>query len=1064
MLSARYRSLAARPLAVFAALSMIATTLMLVAAEPASAVSFVVDSTADVSDANPGDGICATGGGQCTLRAAIEETNAIAGMDVVEVPAGTYLLDGQLVIEDSLFLTGSGAGTTILDGQGSTEVLRTKTVETLVCDAAKDRIASYDRNGQRNPSYTGVGSGGLELPQAMTESSSGKGFDIFVAGFTSGIHRYDAQTGSPEGVFVGPNGGGSPLGATDLVFAPPSVADGGLLVTSFQPGGGIRRFNSATGAYIDDFIPAGSGGLAFPNSIAIEGGDIYVTSTGTDEVLRYDGTTGAFVDDFVAAFSGGLSTPRNLLFHDGSLYVASEDNNKVLRYNGATGAFIETFVDSGSGGLDGPLTMDFGPDGSFYVLSKNTDQVLRYDGSTGDFIDVFIEDGDVFLDSPSCFMFRDFFGDGPIVNISGLTLSNGQTVQAGGPTSGLMVDRGSAVTMSDSRIRDNTSSSFGGGIQNWGILTLRRVEVTGNALPEGGGGQTSQGGGIFNSGNLDIEDSLIYDNYATRGGGISNVNDGSIDLINSTISGNRANGAGGGIRNVGDARIDITFSTITGNRANEPGGAGEPDRFGGGIFNKAPAIVQMGNSILAGNEDNRFSGHADSSPDCYNLALFDVDLQPDNIIGVVNGNCVLPAAAGLQSGTDGAPLDPQLAPIAFNGAATRTHRLLPSSPAIDANLGGSSSTFYDCDDHDQRQQPRPIDGDIDGFEVCDLGAYEYQPPNDGDGLSPAIEDLAPNGGDGNSDGIPDRLQPSVASLPNAADGEYVTLVASEGSVLSDVAAVADPSGGSLPPMVLFPIGNFSFEVTANPTATVELLLPAGVTVDDYYKFGGEPGDPTDHWYLFANDGTTGAIILPNKVVLKFVDGDRGDDDLTVNGVVVEPGGPTVPDSDEDGLSDDDEVNIHGTDPLDADTDNDGLEDGAEVLTYATDPLDPDTDDDGLVDGLEVAAGVDPLDDDSDDDGVRDGLDVDVVRGVVQSLDDAAFKAPGHRKAIEARLESIEKKIAKAKYAVARRKLVRLRAHVNGCGTTPDRNDWIRDCEAQILVHALVDSMIANVGG
>ena len=58
------------------------------------------------------------------------------------------------------------------------------------------------------------------------------------------------------------------------------------------------------------------------------------------------------------------------------------------------------------------------------------------------------------------------------------------------------------------------------------------------------------------------------------------------------------------------------------------------------------------------------------------------------------------------------------------------------------------------------------------------------------------------------------------------------------------------------------------------------------------------------------------------------------------------------DSDDDGLSDGDEVNTHGTDPNDADSD-DGLDDGDEVTTHGTDPNDADSDDDGLSDGHEV---------------------------------------------------------------------------------------------------------------
>jgi hypothetical protein len=86
------------------------------------------------------------------------------------------------------------------------------------------------------------------------------------------------------------------------------------------------------------------------------------------------------------------------------------------------------------------------------------------------------------------------------------------------------------------------------------------------------------------------------------------------------------------------------------------------------------------------------------------------------------------------------------------------------------------------------------------------------------------------------------------------------------------------------------------------------------------------------------------------------------------------------DTDDDGLTDDDEENIHDTDPLDPDTDDDGLTDGEEVNDTKTDPLDPDTDDDCVKDGAEVDAGTDPLDKtstppgadcDTDDDGLTD---------------------------------------------------------------------------------------------
>ena len=65
------------------------------------------------------------------------------------------------------------------------------------------------------------------------------------------------------------------------------------------------------------------------------------------------------------------------------------------------------------------------------------------------------------------------------------------------------------------------------------------------------------------------------------------------------------------------------------------------------------------------------------------------------------------------------------------------------------------------------------------------------------------------------------------------------------------------------------------------------------------------------------------------------------------------------DTDDDGVSNLDEIELE-TDPQIQDTDDDGLTDGEEVNTYLTDPLLEDTDGDGLNDGFEVRYGLDPL--------------------------------------------------------------------------------------------------------
>ncbi|HZO29184.1 MAG TPA: choice-of-anchor Q domain-containing protein [Chloroflexota bacterium] len=107
-------------------------------AMPVLAATFFVNSTIDAVDANPGDGICATAGRQCTLRAAVMEANALAGPDTIRVPAGVYALSipttpqeddaspigqaidasGDLDITDDLTLGGVNAKDVVVDANG----------------------------------------------------------------------------------------------------------------------------------------------------------------------------------------------------------------------------------------------------------------------------------------------------------------------------------------------------------------------------------------------------------------------------------------------------------------------------------------------------------------------------------------------------------------------------------------------------------------------------------------------------------------------------------------------------------------------------------------------------------------------------------------------------------------------------------------------------------------------------------------------------------------------------------------------------------------------------------
>jgi len=184
------------------------------------------------------------------------------------------------------------------------------------------------------------------------------------------------------------------------------------------------------------------------------------------------------------------------------------------------------------------------------------------------------------------------------------------------------------------------------------------------------------------------------------------------------------------------------------------------------------------------------------------------------------------------------------------------------------------------------------------YVLADYGGLyvlEY-PVDDDDGQSDETEDGAPNNGDGNNDGIPDSEQSNVVSLPNSEDGSYLTLEAPAGIALVDVQATPNPSPGDTPAGASFPVGFLDFAIegiSPGEAVAVTIILHGGETVDAYYKYGPEPGNPADHWYEFDYDGTTGAEFLSDRIVLHLVDGQRGDADLAADGVIVDPGAPAV---------------------------------------------------------------------------------------------------------------------------------------------------------------------------
>jgi len=121
---------------------------------------------------------------------------------------------------------------------------------------------------------------------------------------------------------------------------------------------------------------------------------VFVTSRNTHEVKLYNLATGAFVKNFVAAGSGGLSYPQEVVWHpDGFLLVSGRGNSAVKKYDGATGAYLGNFTTGYT--LDNPTKMTVWRDSLLYISQWGATQnkVVRFDLKTGEFVDEFTSIG-----------------------------------------------------------------------------------------------------------------------------------------------------------------------------------------------------------------------------------------------------------------------------------------------------------------------------------------------------------------------------------------------------------------------------------------------------------------------------------------------------------------------------------------------------------------------------------------------------------------------------------------------------------------------------------------------
>jgi hypothetical protein len=292
----------------------------------------------------------------------------------------------------------------------------------------------------------------------------------------------------------------------------------------------------------------------------------------------------------------------------------------------------------------------------------------------------------------------------------------GATVQL----TGMMIYRGSGTGL------------VPGGIQNSGSLTLNDVRIFNNSSDHGTAGilnddnawlvmvrvglEHNQGReGLMNLGTAIVLESWITGTRGATSAGVANA--GTLLMERSLIAGNEGYGIANYRVSARSQTTVLTNVTVSGNSA-----AGVQANGGQMILTHVTVAANPKEGLLvtAGLAALRNSIVATNGSDC--SVFGDGDLSAFHSL-LADASC-----AGASWPTNLIGVDPKLSALTGAAAANRwmrTHRLLPGSPAIDA----AAALF--CEPTDQRGIQRPLDGDGDGTATCDIGAYEYVPPQRG---------------------------------------------------------------------------------------------------------------------------------------------------------------------------------------------------------------------------------------------------------------------------------------------------------------------------------------------
>ena len=308
--------------------------------------------------------------------------------------------------------------------------------------------------------------------------------------------------------------------------------------------------------------------------------------------------------------------------------------------------------------------------------------------------------------------------------INGLTIANGRYDNAPASRGGGCIRSAGNVFLNYSAVSacyiSSSAYALGGAIAAFGTVSLFHSSVTGSTAHGNGSGNAS-GGGIV-AYYLELNRSTVSGNTASYSGTGRAIAGGiSANIVHANYSTVSGNGAATKIAGIYAGVYAYLFnSTVSGNHADHGPVGGVYAHIGAQIFNCTIA-ANTGKGAFASGLYGGFAGALHSivqSTIIANNTASGVELDVGSTFGFAiagSNNLIMTHQDGTRLPFDTTVEDPLLGPLQDNGGATRTHALLPGSPAINAGKVSAGVSF------DQRDFRRVVGS------KPDIGAFEFDP-------------------------------------------------------------------------------------------------------------------------------------------------------------------------------------------------------------------------------------------------------------------------------------------------------------------------------------------------